>query len=165
MIKNKCHCGLIRCNLHRESKQPFYRKYVHIRSRCTFEWDKDYKNYGARGIKFEWKSYQDFKKDMYLPFLKHVKKHGIKNTTIDRLDVNGNYCKNNCKWVTLEVQVNNKRNSRKYTLGKEERTVAQWAKKVGISRNALLYRLNKGLDIKTAISMKISHSNKYAKTL
>lgn len=157
----KCIHGRIRCNDCRESKTPFYRKYLHIRSRCCFTWDKDFKNYGGRGIKFEWETFNEFKEDMYPLYLKHSDIHGIKNTTIERIDVNGNYSKDNCHWVTLSVQANNKRNSRKFTIGKETKTLAQWSSQYGMSRQILRYRIENGLSIKQALTLKINHANKY----
>jgi len=161
-LKNKCHCGKNRCMVHRESKTPFYRKYLHIRSRCIFTWDKDYRNYGARGIKFEWTSYQDFKKDMYESYVKHVEKHGKKNTTIDRINVNGNYCKQNCRWATVKQQINNTRFNRIILYKNKKDTLSNWAGKYNLLPETLSYRLNRGLNIETALTMKVSHSNKYA---
>jgi hypothetical protein len=161
MIKNKCFCGLKRCNNHRQSKTPFYGKWWHIRARCLFKWDKDYKNYGARGIKFEWASYQDFQKDMYAGYVKHIKKYGEKQTTIERINNNGNYCKKNCRWATRQEQLENFRNNRRIILNGKNKTLSQWAKIAKISHQALSYRLNNGLDLKKAMTLKINHGNKY----
>lgn len=159
-MKNKCHCGLIRCNKHRPSKTKFYRKYWHIRARCLFEWDKDYKNYGGRGIKFEWNSYQSFYNEMYVSYIKHVKTHGVLNTTIDRLDVNGHYNKKNCIWVTQQQQSLNKRLSRKITAFGRTQNISIWAKEIGCSRQALRYRLNQGMIPELALKTPFKHSNK-----
>lgn len=58
-----------------------------------------------------WKDFESFKNDMYESYLLHIKEHWIKNTSIDRIDNNWNYCKENCKWATRKEQSVNKRNS------------------------------------------------------
>ncbi len=94
----------------------FYIRYRVIKMRCDHSYHHSYKDYGGRGIIFEWKNYQEFKKDMYESYSNHVEKFGKKNTTIDRIDVNGNYCKENCRWATTQEQNKNKRPYKKRML-------------------------------------------------
>lgn len=148
---------------HGESKTYFYKRWWHIRVRCLYEWDKDYKNYGGRGIKCEWTNYEDFKKDMYVSFLKHVKKHGKENTTIERIDVNGNYCKKNCKWVTRNEQSLNKRDTVKMTYKGTTKTMSQWARELNTSHAAIKYRIDAGVSVEKIIETPFKHSNKFFK--
>lgn len=162
---NKCFCGNIRCNLHRESKSIFYKKWWHIRARCTFKWDKDFHNYGGRGIKFEWATYLDFKRDMYDSYLEHVKKHGEKNTTVERIDSNKNYSKENCRWATTKEQSRNKRTSKFLTINGVTKNYVDWANKIGCSRQALRYRVVNGWKPEDILTIPFLHSNKYDKTV
>ena len=113
--------------------RPWYHKkfldcWYNMNRRCTDTKGKDYHNYGGRGITVDklWhegfgknkrggkttRGFEQFSKDMLKEYLAHVKVHGEYNTTIDRVDVNGNYCKENCRFATKQVQSANKRNSK-----------------------------------------------------
>ena len=87
----------------------FYKKFENMKSRCNCKKHPSYKNYGGRGIKILWKSFKKFRDDMYESYLEHCKEFGKKNTTLDRIDNNGNYCKKNCQWATWKQQNNNQR--------------------------------------------------------
>lgn len=97
----------------RVKTNKLYRTYRAILQRCYNPKDAGYNYYGGRGIICEWESYLDFKKDMEESFKKHLDKHGSRNTSIDRIDVDGNYCKENCRWSTQKEQANNTRRNLK----------------------------------------------------
>lgn len=94
---------------HWMSKTRLYRIYKNLNNRCNYKKHTEFKYWGWRWIKNEWGSFEDFKNDMYKDYLKHEKKYWTKQTTIDRIDVNWNYCKENCRWATIKQQSNNKR--------------------------------------------------------
>lgn len=98
-------------NWHRERDNGLYFKYLSMLRRCKYKSQTNYKYYGGRGIKVEWKSYDDFRKNMYKSYINHLNKFGKKDTTLDRIDVEGNYSKENCRWATLITQANNKKNN------------------------------------------------------
>lgn len=74
--------------------------------RCSDHKQKSYKNYGGRGIKVskQWTNFSIFYTDNYLSY--------IPGLTIERLDVNGNYCKKNCIWIPNKDQAKNRRTTR-----------------------------------------------------
>jgi len=125
---------------HGDTKTKFYRLYMNIKNRCNNSKDKRYKDYGGRGIKCLWETYEDFKNDMYESYLEHIDKYG-KDTSIDRIDVNGDYCKENCRWATRKEQCNNKRNNKLLTYNGETHNLKQWSEKLGINYNTLKSRL------------------------
>ncbi len=92
----------------------FYSIWQNMKNRCLNSKDAVYFYYGARGIKVcdGWlESFENFRDDMYESYLKHVKEFGFLNTSLDRIDSNGNYIKDNCKWSTDLEQARNKRNT------------------------------------------------------
>jgi hypothetical protein len=102
----------------------FYGAWSGLKSRCTNLKDPAYKRYGGRNIKVckEWRSFLNFKKDMYDSFIKHINKYGPKNTSIDRVNVNGNYEPSNCRWATMKEQNNNRTDySEKSSIAQKER--------------------------------------------
>lgn len=100
--------------------------------------DIAWKWYGAKGVKVcdEWnKSFNEFYKWAY--------SHGYReDLTIDRIDSNGDYSPDNCRWVTMKEQQNNRKSNRKVTYNGETKTTSQWAEQYGMSLYVLIWRLN-----------------------
>lgn len=145
------------------SHELFYRRFNRIRCRITDPNLKSYKHYGGRGLKFGWEGYVEFKKDMYPSYLEHVKKHGDKNTTFERIDNNKGYSKENCRWATFQEQAKNRRTNKYITYKGRTMIIADWARELGISRQAIRYRLVQGWKFEDIIEIPFSHSNEYSK--
>jgi len=117
---------------------PEYRSWQHMKSRCFNPNHKNYLDYGGRGIKVcdLWLNFENFLADM-----------GLKPTakySIDRIDNDGDYCPDNCKWSTQTEQVNNRRSNRLITIDDVTLTIAQWAKKMGFGKKVIGDRLKLG---------------------
>lgn len=87
----------------------FWRIYKNLFNRCNYKKYPEFNYYWWRWIKCEWEKFEDFRDDMYESYLEHSKIYWEKNTTIDRVNVNWNYCGKNCRWATYKIQANNKR--------------------------------------------------------
>jgi len=121
----------------------FYNTWRGMKERSTKKDHALHKYYWDKGVRLykEWYIFNNFKKDMYKSFLKHVEKHGEKNTTIERIDNSGGYNPDNCKWATNQEQWKNKDNSRLVTFNNRTETLSQWARELGIGPRTLHYRL------------------------
>jgi hypothetical protein len=140
---------------HGMKKTRFYRIYEHLSYRSGYS--KNYKN-----IKNLWKSFEDFRDDMYESYLKHVNKYGEKETTIDRIDNRGHYCKENCRWATYKEQASNTSGNFVITYKGKKDILENWGIKYGIKPHTLRWRIKvshwpieKALTVKPAMNNKI----------
>lgn len=108
--KEKCKrlCALTK--KHGFSRDRFYKIYYWLLNRCNSEKSPAYKYYWGKWIECERKSFIEFKNDMYESYIEHCMIYGEEETTIDRIDNNKNYNKDNCKRSTNLEQNNNKTN-------------------------------------------------------
>lgn len=129
---------------HGERNTRLYNVWLDMKQRCYNNKNTEYKNYGRRGITVcdEWKnSFSNFSKWAYE---NGYDKDAVRGEcTLDRMDVNGCYKPENCRWVNNYVQMNNKRNNRILTYNGESHTLSEWCEIVDMPYSCLKSRLNK----------------------
>lgn len=116
-----------------------------MKIRCNNKNNNGYKWYGALGITYspKWETFEGFWEDMKSTY--------ADNLTLDRIDPKGNYCKENCRWVTMQIQGDNTKNSIYYTYKGEKLTIRQLSNKYNIPEPFLRGRMEHGWDVKEAI--------------
>ena len=128
-----------------------YRVWAGIKRRCYNKNEDNYSDYGGRGITMceKWKNdFMAFYNDMGL--------RPSKDHSIDRKDVNGNYCKENCRWATSTEQANNRRNNRFYLHNGVSRTLAGWCRELNLKYSVVWERLELGWAFERAITEPIN---------
>lgn len=128
--------------------KTLYRKYTHMKGRCYNPNDRSYKDYGARGIAIcdEWL-------DSYEAFESWSLSHGYEQgLAIDRIDNNGPYSPDNCRFVTLSENNQNRRSTHYYTIDGVTKNLQQWCDYYGIKRGTVVERLKRDPDIKKALT-------------
>jgi hypothetical protein len=138
---------------HGKSWSKMYSKYQGILERCYNSESIWYENYWGRGIKCEWESFEDFYRDMWESYEAHVKEYWDIDTTIDRIDVNGNYCKENCRWATRKEQCNNRRNNTIVTYKGETDTLSNLCNKYWLDYILVINRLMKWWTLEDAFEI------------
>jgi len=120
---------------HRLTGTRVYRIWQAMLNRCRNKKTINYYNYGGKGISVckRWESFENFLFDMGNP---------LDSQSIDRINNNGNYEPNNCKWSTRSEQCRNKSNNRKITLNGRTRTLSEWASDLDICQSSLRERLD-----------------------
>ena len=120
--------------------------------RCYNPNHDEYKNYGKRGIVVcdEWQTYP--------PFEKWSLENGYNDKlSIDRIDVNGNYSPDNCRWATNREQNLNKRTNHFVEFNGKTQTVQEWGEELGIKPNTLIYRLRRGWSVEDALTRPVKN--------
>ena len=119
-----------------------YKIWQGIRQRCNNPNDKDYEDYGGRGIRVceEWDKSSE-------AFVRWALENGYAdNLSIDRIDTNSGYSPENCRWSTKKEQAHNRKSTHFITRNGETHNITEWAKILGVKRSLLLNRLYRGWD-------------------
>lgn len=137
--------------LKRITDSPLLKTYYGMHTRCENPNHKHFKHYGGRGISVcpEWSG-----KDGVYAFLAWARTSGwIPGLTLDRIDVNGNYEPENCRWVTQKEQIRNRRNTKLYNHRGLSMTIFEIACMENISDSKLRNLLKKGMSLDEAIKI------------
>lgn len=122
-------------------KTKIYKVWKSMRQRCFNLNDKNYKNYGGRGITV----CEDWNKNFISFYNWSIENGYIEGLTIDRINNNGNYEPNNCRWVDNFIQQTNTRKNIFLTINGETRTLSEWQRFSKISHYAFYKRYREGI--------------------
>lgn len=138
------------------NRTPEYYTWSTMKDRCRNPKNASYPNYGGRGIRVceRWiESYETFYADMG---------PRPKGHSIERVDANGSYEAENCRWATSKEQANNRRSSRYLTIDGVTKTIANWADESGVNFHVVYSRLRNGWTEKDAVFKAARHKSKKA---
>lgn len=146
-----CGCRVYKSHnaTHNMSKTRIYREWAAIKSRCYNKNLKSYKDYGGRGIKVcnEWlNSFESFKEWAY--------SNGYEdNLTIERKDIDGDYCPSNCTWIPFREQQRNRRICYAFEYNGRQQDLSSWCKELNLPYKNIHNRIYKlGWPFERAIS-------------
>lgn len=128
---------------------PEYSVWAMMRQRCNNPRFPAYKAYGGRGIVIceRWSAFENFYADMgSRPSPKHE---------LDRIDNDGPYSPDNCRWTTQQANANNKRSNRIIEHNGDALTLAEWSRRTGMKYDTLLARLDRGWPVERALSASV----------
>ena len=135
-------------------KNRLYGVWSNMKNRCNNQNCKEYKHYGGRGIVVceEWeKNFESFCTWAFNNGYDASVKRG--KCTLDRINVDGNYCPENCRWVDQKTQCNNTRKNVRLVYNNEEHTLSEWRDITNIPIETIRWRINNGWEIKDVLSI------------
>lgn len=139
-------------------RNRLYVIWINMKGRCFNQSRPDYKYYGGRGITVceEWHKPENF--------AKWANESGYKKGLwLDRIDTNGNYCPENCKWSTPQEQANNRRNNNVLTYCGESHTLAEWARILGVKKSLIKTRVWYGWSPERVIEQEVERHERKAR--
>ena len=131
-----------------------YGVWCNMKTRCYNPKGSCYELYGGKGIKIcdEWLDFKNFAKwamgNGYDPDAPYM------GCTIDRIDGNGDYCPENCRWVSAAVQNRNCSANKVLTYNGKTQHITDWSKELGIPLSTISVRLKRGRSVEDALSTK-----------
>lgn len=153
------HKAKIRFLRHNLSNSPEYTAWEAMKERCFNSKRKQYKNYGGRGITVckEWLDFRNFYADMG--------PKSDKKSSLERIDNNKNYCKENCIWASRYTQNRNRTNNVYLTYNGEKKILTDIARETGVHAQTIKARISTGMTVEEAVnkSYKYIKSGKFTK--
>ena len=134
----------------RKNKHPIYRNYHHMLERCYNPNNKNYNLYGARGITV----CETWKNDFSTFFNWALSNNWQQGLSIDRIDNNGNYYPENCRWSTQLEQCNNQNKNIVLTYQNKTQTLSQWARELNMPYACLYDRYLRKLPVEKVLTPK-----------
>lgn len=148
-VKRGCYLGTWPKKGYTKTHPRLYNVWSGMKQRCINKNTPHYHNYGGRGIRYcdRWHAFEGFLNDMgesYRPGL-----------TLDRIDVDGPYCKSNCRWIPKSQQSDNKRDTVRITINGITKTILEWSRECGVKPTTIYCRYkNYGFTGEDVISKK-----------
>lgn len=137
-----------RFTTHGRTRDPVYRVWASMVERCNEPRCRAYPSYGGRGIQVcdRWLKFENFIRDM------GERPEGSVRYTVERVNNDLGYSKDNCKWATYEEQANNKSANVRIEFNGRSLTFSQWCRELNISRSAMNHRFKAGWSVDEAFS-------------
>ena len=144
---------------HGEADSRLYNVWNAMKQRCSNPNNTAWHNYGERGIRVcdEWQTFESFKEWAIANGYDESAKYG--KCSIDRIDTDGDYTPDNCRWVDYVVQGNNRRDCTSITADGITRTIAEWARENNINPSTIRSRLRAGWEPARAVTQETRAAN------
>lgn len=151
--EQSCGCALKKHHAHGTRVHGIWRG---MRLRCEDPSYTQYEDYGGRGIQVceRWRLFANFYEDMGEPG---------EGMSLDRIDVNGDYRPENCRWADRVTQQNNMRSNRHVEYKGETKTIAEWSRHTGLPYHVIRKRLNKSWPVEKALTTPLMQRYSHAR--
>lgn len=132
---------------HGRANTKEHNTWMKMRTRCHNPKSREYRNWGARGIYVcqRWR-------DSFIAFFEDMGPAPSPKHTIERVDNDGPYCKENCIWLPFELQARNTRRSRWITFQGKTQILEDWGRETGIKSITIAERLRRGWSLEAALT-------------
>jgi hypothetical protein len=160
VLRKQQSCGCLRkppnVTKHGLRNHKLYYLWSGMKQRCYNKNHCRYSDYGGRGIEVckEWTNAKNGFTNFYNWAISngYDESAGYRKCTLDRIDVNGNYEPNNCRWITQKEQNNNKRNNVILSYNGKTHNITEWCNILNLTQSAIRHRLERGWSVEKTLS-------------